>query len=296
MMSNRKSLAMLFAAAALSACGGGSKTGSIGAPPPPPPATNFALRFFGTGANDVDRVKIALEAGGVSRPVNIGATDFTIEFWIKGNVADNNTPVCTVGALAQDAWINGNIVIDRDVFGDGDFGDYGIALLGGRVAFGVNRSSGGATLCGGQVLDGMWHHVAVIRERATGEMRIFVDGAPTTLSNVAASLDVSYRAGRTTAFANDPFLVFGAEKRDAGAQFPSFNGLLDDVRLSSFLRYTNAFARPNAPLVADGNTVALYSFNEGSGTTIIDSAGGSDGVRRIGGPSNGPQYVTDTPF
>ncbi len=289
---------MLFAAASLTACGGGSKSGSIGTPPPPPLcANNCALRFFGTGANDVDRVKVALEAGGVSRPVNVGANDFTIEFWIKGNAADNNTPVCTVGALAQDAWINGNIVIDRDVFGTGDFGDYGIALLGGRVVFGVNRSTGGATLCGGQVLDGIWHHVAVTRERATGELRIFVDGAQVgLLSNIAASGDVSYRVGRTTTFANDPFLVFGAEKHDAGAQFPSFNGLLDDVRLSSFRRYTGTFARPTAPLVVDGNTVALYSFNEGSGTTIIDSAGGSDGVRRIGGPNNGPQYVTDTPF
>ena len=35
---------------------------------------------------------------------------------------------------------------------------------------------------------------------------------------------------------SDPFLVLGAEKHDAGSQYPSYSGWLDEVRLSSVLR------------------------------------------------------------
>jgi hypothetical protein len=293
-------VAALFAACMVSACGGGG--GGAGAPgfgsgtPPPAGAGKYALRFIGTGLNDIDRVKIPLSA---TTPANVGASDFTIEFWIKGLAADNTAAGCNTG---NNGWINGNIVIDRDVFGAGDFGDFGISLFSGRVAFGVSRGNGGATLCGNiNVLDGNWHHVAVTRQRATGRMQIFVDGAldRELVNDVNTSLDVSYRVGRTTSYPNsDPFLVFGAEKHDAGAAFPSFRGLLDEVRISNNLRYLGTTIRPIAPFVPDGNTMALYHFDEGSGTTIGDSAAGaaSPGVLRVGGANNGPQWVTDTPF
>lgn len=289
--------AVLFAACLIAACGGGSGGGLPGVNnPPPPSASKSALRFFGIGLADIDRVKIPLAA---TTNVNVGATDFTVEFWIKGNLADNTATGCNTG---NGGWITGNIVIDRDVFGTGDFGDYGISLFAGRVAFGVARGNGGATICGTRiVLDGQWHHVAVTRQRATGQMQLFVDGALDAQlpSSTATSLDVSYNAARATAYPNsDPFLVFGAEKHDAGAAFPSYRGLLDEVRVSNILRYAAQFPRPIAPFVADGNTMALYHFDEGSGTTIGDSSTGasSPGILRVGGASNGPQWVTDTPF
>ncbi|MGC9040097.1 MAG: LamG domain-containing protein, partial [Roseiflexus sp.] len=46
----------------------------------------------------------------------------------------------------------------------------------------------------------------------------------------------------------------------------------------------------------DGQTVALYRFDEGSGTTISDATGGSPGVRQFGGSPAGPVYVADIPF
>ena len=41
--------------------------------------------------------------------------------------------------------------------------------------------------------------------------------------------DVSYRDGRSTTSPDDPFLVIGAEKHDAGAAFPSYHGWIDEV-------------------------------------------------------------------
>jgi hypothetical protein len=74
-------------------------------------------------------VKIRIDAP--ARPADVGATDFTIEFWMKASAADNPSGPCASGG---DAWIFGNILLDRDVYGNGDFGDYGVSLYGGRIA------------------------------------------------------------------------------------------------------------------------------------------------------------------
>jgi glucose/arabinose dehydrogenase len=260
-------------------------------------AGGASLLFFGTGSGDIDRVKIRLDAP--PRPVDVGG-DFTIEWWMK-TAAGNTSGACTAGG---DNWINGNILFDRDVFNNGDFGDFGISLFGsgGRLAFGVNRLGIGTTICGTiNVANNVWHHVAATRNATTGQIRLFVDGQPDGAIGSGPTGDVSYRDGRATSFPNsDPFLVIGAEKRDAGAQFPSYHGWIDEVRVSRVVRYTASFTRPSAPFVSDANTVALYHFDEGNGNVITDASGAaggpSTGVRRVGGTSQGPQWSTDVPF
>lgn len=239
----------------------------------------------------MDRVKVPLENGSASFPVNVGAGDFTIEFWLRYPPGTNATGPCTGG---EDTWINGNIVVDRDIFGTPDYGDFGISLYGGRVAFGVHNGTWGLTICGATTLaPNTWHHVACTRS-VTGAMRIFVDGVLDASGNGPTG-NVSYRPGRSTSWPNDPFVVFGAEKHDYDpATYPSFNGWLDEVRFSSVVRYVSNFAPPSQPFAPDGATVALYHFDEGGGTVIVDSSGASggpsNGIRRVGGPNNGPQY------
>ena len=259
------------------------------------PGSGYALRFYGNGTGDIDRVKIRID--NPERPADIGATDFTLEFWMKAIAAENASASCSSG---DDGWIWGNTIFDRDVSGAGDFGDFGISLAGGRIAFGVNNEGSGAGICTTQnVADGVWHHIAVTRSRSTGQLRIFVDGlldadGPGPLG------DLSYRNGRPTSAPNDPYLVIGAEKHDAGRAWPAYSGWIDEVRLSNLLRYTAAFPRPSAPFTTDPNTVALYHFDEGGGNLIADSSGApggpSDGLRSFGGTPQGPDWVTDTPF
>ncbi|MGQ9549600.1 MAG: LamG domain-containing protein [Roseiflexus sp.] len=252
-------------------------------------SSGYALQFYGNGINDIDRVKVRIDP---HTPADVGG-DFTIEFWMKTTATDGT---CSPGA-SGDGWITGRTIIDRDVYGDGDVGDYGIALASGRICFGVARGSSGRTIYGStNVANGQWHHIAVTRRASDGQMRIFVDGQPDA-SGLGPTGDIGYRNGRSTAYpTSDPYLVFGAEKHDAGPAYPSYSGLLDDIRISNVVRYTDAFTRPGAPHVVDGSTVALYRFDEGSGATIIDAAGGSPGERRVGGSPSGPVYVTDTPF
>jgi len=257
---------------------------------------NRVLRFFGTGANGIDRVKIPL--GNPSKPVNVGNGDFTIEFWMKANAADNRKGYqCSA---ANDDWINGHILIDRDVYFAGAFGDYGLSLGNGRLAFGVNNGSDGVTLCGKiNVADGKWHHIAVQRRAADGQLWLFVDGKLDAQTQ-GPSGDISYDVNRSTDYPNDPFLVLGAEKHDAGSEYPSYRGLLDELRISNVLRYTADFKRPTARFAPDDKTVALYHFDESSGDVVSDSSGAaggpSDGKLVIGGAAKGPARVADALF
>ncbi len=270
---------------------------------PPPADNNYALRFFGNGVNDIDRVKIRIDDPATvasGPPVDVGATDFTIEFWLKALPGENNSP----GACSDSPpdWITGNIVVDRDRFGQPR--KYGISLMRGRVAFGVTTVNSGTTLCGATAVDdGQWHHLAFTRTFATGALRIFVDGTLDGERTSGPTGDISYPDdGVPGNFCggpcvnSDPFIVLAAEKHDDDPpSFPSFSGWLDELRFSTSIRYSAGFTPPTRRFTTDGATVGLYHFDEGAGAQVLDSSGApggpSDGVRRFGGSPAGPLWV-----
>jgi len=267
----------------------------------------YALRFHGNGSNDIDRVKIRIDDPATTvpgPPADIGATDFTLEFWLKATAAENAASAVPCGA--NNNWIYGKIVVDRDRYNMGR--SFGLSIAGGAVVFGVRgEGTGSRTICGTRnVLDGQWHHIAAQRRRTDGWLWLYVDGRLEAQAH-GPDGDVSYPDDGVPGnfcggpCVNDPYLVFGAEKHDAGPKFPSFSGWLDEVRLSNVLRYAVNFTRPSAPFVPDLNTVALYHFDEGSGDVITDSSGApggpSNGVRRFGGTPPGPEWVlSDAPL
>ncbi|MEJ5240249.1 MAG: spherulation-specific family 4 protein [Anaerolineales bacterium] len=258
-------------------------------------AVNYSLRFFGHGNDNIDRLRIPIDPHTVA---DVG-TDFTLEFWLRALPGENaGTATCGV----KDGWITGNTIFDRDIFGPADYGDWGISLSNGRIAFGITKGSKGTTLCGrANVADGTWHHIAVTRRASDGLMRIFVDGW-LDAQRYGPTGNISYRNGRSTPYENDPYLVIGAEKHDAGPEFPSFSGWLDEIRLSSGIRYSAAFQRPSAPFSPDTRTLFLYHFDEASGEgacnpTIPDAAGRVDAECRFGGDAPaGPVYSLSSPF
>lgn len=270
----------------------------------PPAAGDFALRFGGTGRDDVDRVKILIDDPGGVRTfdADLGATDMTLELWLRMRPGDNAAgPVdCSVG----DSWIRGNIVLDRDRFNEGR--KFGMSVADGRIVFGITGADGtGTALCGvTRVDDDRWHHVALTRAVDSGDLALFVDGMPDATASGPVG-DVSYPdraqprpecADDQPCTLSDPYLVLGAEKHDAGPDYPSYAGLVDELRLSTTLRYTGPFEPPQR-FEPDADTAALYHFDEGSGTVVGDSSGRpdrSDGVLRVG--ERGPQWVrSDAP-
>lgn len=236
--------------------------------------TRHALCFFGTGTGRTDRVKIPIDP---DTPLDVGG-DFTIEFWLRAEAADNAGTVSP--GMNGDGWITGNVVVDRDIYGPGDFGDFGIAIgahTGPVVAaFGVHNGTWGETLVGTrEVADGLWRHIAVTRESDTGAMRLFVDGIPDGEMAGPTGM-VSYRDGRATSFPDsDPFLVFGAEKHDAGSAYPSLAGCLDEVRIWSRVLTTNELVRVSRGVVDPGRETGLvgyWRFEEGAGMVLADSS------------------------
>ncbi|MBL8685064.1 MAG: LamG domain-containing protein [Myxococcales bacterium] len=263
-----------------------------------------ALRFRGSGVGDIDRVKIPVDDptnNAPGPPADVGATDFTIEFWLKGAAADNRAGAIRCGDNVD--WIRGNIVIDRDRFSQDR--KFGVSLGAGRVVWGVSGDrTGDRTVCASAVvLDDRWHHVAVQRRRRDGYLWIFVDGRLEAEGD-GPDGDVSYPDDGVPGnhcggpcLSSDPFLVLGAEKHDAGREYPSFNGSIDELRISRTLRYATTFTVAAEPWAVDSDTAALYRFEEASGDAIVDSAGNaSPGVRRYGGNPPGPDWSTDTPF
>jgi hypothetical protein len=257
-----------------------------------------SLRFFGNGVNDIDRVKILIDPPGP--PADVGSTDFTIEFWLRSPPGANTAG--PIGCGNNINWIYGNIVFDRDRYSQGRA--FGISLGAGRVAFGTLIGTSRTICATTDLRDGAWHHIAAQRRVATGQMSLYVDGILEAQANGAAG-DISYPnnavpgnfcRGRCTN--SDPFIVLGAEKHDAGSQYPSFSGWLDEVRLSTTLRYPGNFTPAQTAFSADAATAALYHFDESGGTLIIDSAfgGASPGDLKFGGNPAGPLRDSSEPF
>jgi hypothetical protein len=241
-----------------------------------------ALRFFGTGTDQRDRALIPVDDDGpgpdASRGCDVGAGSFTLEIWVKGTLADNPTPGWGGGVERFDSgWIDGNIVLDRDIWGGAArLRDFGVSIAGGRVRFGTGRGERDAsehTLEGSaQILDGAWHHVAAVRDAATGVKRIYVDGELDAASSPGVSQgDISYPdavPGGTTAFA----------------------GAVDELRIWNVARSESEIrtGRRLVPAAQTPGLVGYYRFDERSGTALADATGRcAPGTLVAGEPGNG---------
>ncbi len=265
-----------------------------------------SLRFYAYGRDNLDRVRIELdnpkstEAGPA---LDVGAAELTVELWIKGSSSDNAAP--ELPCVGTTDWNAGHVVLDatRKV-GDG----YGIALFSGKpyVHVGLGRDS--ALVCAGtSVLDDSWHHVALQRSATTGQIWLFVDGRIEAVT-YGPTGDISVPDDATPATdcgpeanpqpcENDPYLVIGAEKHDLGLQNPSLAGSVDELRVSTVMRYEGPFTPMTRRFAADESTAGLYHFDEGTGTVLGDHSGNAtDGELLVGGSPPGPEWSEDSPF
>jgi hypothetical protein len=278
-----------------------------------------SLEFFGLSSADegdyVGRVRIPLDDPEIDDDpgpaVDVGAGDFTIEFWMR-----TTEPGPSIGSCSSNNWISARIIIDRDRYEQARA--YGIAITDGVIAFGVDSNEGSETVCGDtDVADDEWHHVAVQRRYSDGRLYIFVDGGLDAEEDGPGG-DISYPdngypndrcvingMSSQPCLESDPYIVIGAEKHDVDVDsYPPFIGRIDEIRFSDTLRYATGYTVPTSGFAVDGSTVALYPLEEGTagsscltGNQIFDTAGGDDGHCRFGGNSSGgPRWSADTPF
>ncbi len=269
----------------------------------PPADGGGSIRFFGQGGVYDDRVLIELDDPATVEPgppVDVGDADFTIELWIAAEPEGNPTPAISCGPTND--WTTTNIIVDRDRHTQPP--SFGLGIGGGVLVWAVQGEAGDPwSMCGvTDVLDGAWHHVAVQRRRSDGYLWLYVDGALDAEVD-GPDGDVSYPDDGVPMDAcpgglcdySDPFLAIGAEKH--GYEAISFDGRVDELRISTTLRYDVDFPRPDGPFAVDAETVALYHFDEGAGGIAFDaSPNGSDGVLQIGGTPEGPQWSDTNPW
>lgn len=277
-----------------------------------------SMRFFGTSnyasaADARDRVRVLIDAT-PARSANIGATDTTVEFWLKADAASNSdgASACPTAVFRgitfgpPDQWIPGHIVIDQDIAGANGamHADWGISVAPGYIAYGLRgRTVEGTTLCANvPVLNNAWHHLAFQRRVSDGRLWIFVDGVLRATA-LGAPGDASYGSGFATSRPNsDPFTVFGAEKL-GDFDWPNFNGWLTEIRFSTVLRYgaatslnADVFTPGLTRFQADAGTASLWHFTEGSGSIVADAAGNSHAEVRFNTAGSQPAWSLDSPF
>ena len=89
-----------------------------------------------------------------------------------------------------------------------------------------------------------------------GTVRLFVNGVAAAPATVGATLRISASTLRMGGVSGYPF----------------FAGALDDVRLSSDVRYTAAFTPPATLAAPDAATLGQWAFNEGTGQSAADAS------------------------
>jgi alpha-L-arabinofuranosidase B-like protein/concanavalin A-like lectin/glucanase superfamily protein len=168
--------------------------------------------FNGTVVNNPTFVAghsgLAVNLNGTNQSVQLPRTiqdSFTISFWVR---------TTTTGATGAQWWV-GRGLVDGEVANVAN--DFGVSLVGSRVAFGVGNPD--TTIQStSNVNDGAWHHVVVTRNAATGAMVLYFDGA----AQAAATGPTGTRSAPVT-------LRVGSLQTNLNF----FAGQIDEVRLYS---------------------------------------------------------------
>ncbi len=114
-----------------------------------------------------------------------------------------------------------------------------------------------------------WHHIAASYENNTGTnwdyMYLYLDGS--RVASFAGSF--YYNPGLLP---NNNNYNLG---RFFGATWNYFTDKIDEVRISDIARYGDPYTVPSSNFVSDGNTRALWHFDEVSGSTSFADATGN---------------------
>jgi hypothetical protein len=126
-----------------------------------------------------------------------------------------------------------------------------------QVNIGNGTTTGNKT--GGQVIPLLkWTFIAVSWDGTT--IRLFVDG-------VFDSGNTASLSGGNT---GDPSTLYLGNNSSFNRGFP---GRIQDIRISNNARYTDTYTPSTTQLTTDINTIALWHFDDGTGTSATDSSG-----------------------
>lgn len=173
-----------------------------------------------------------------------------------------------VGNSTWEAWIRlpsyqpGNVGFRNVLFRWGMYSHAAPIVNASTGAAGAGGAScpNGAESAAGALTPGVWHHVAAQYLPQPGPIVVYINGVEVARNN--AGVTCSPYAGWQT--------LLGA------SGYTSITGFLaaeiDEARISNTVRYTSSF-QPQRRFTPDAQTVGLWHFDEGSGSTALDASG-----------------------
>jgi hypothetical protein len=169
--------------------------------------------------------------------------DFSIAFWVQ-----------TTATAGTGQWYNGEGLVDGEV--PGATNDFGVALVGGQVGFGIGNPDT-TILSTTAVNDGNWHHVVATRTSANGLMQLYVDG------------QLQITGTGSTATRSTPVSLHLGNLQSGAGYFP---GSIDEVRLYNYVVTPATVTQ----LYSLGSTLVAYYNLDGN---AADSSGfGNNGT------------------
>ena len=166
--------------------------------------------------------------------------------------------------LTVEAWVNftefsdAKIVFKKNAYmlysiDDGSF--RGLGFLLNPIGMVATTS---VDFLGGGFWEPGWHHVAGVFDQNKGELSIYLDGDKLH----------SWVSG-------EHIIANSSEPVQIGVDL---NGEIDEVRISSSIRYDSTFILPTEPFTHDDDSRALWHFDENSGSTKCSDASGHDNI------------------
>ncbi len=209
----------------------------------------------------------------VQRSFDASATNTAYTPVISSWASDAFCPTCEV---TVEAWVklsatpSGAVV----VVGTSCSNYFGVIYSPGLSKFGVSVAGSAAVFADQVVAVGQWYHLAVaIGFAPTAPIRMYLDGKLLGTGAIpAAPVDVSAIGKEVLWVGAGSACVAGGGLTSPNALFP---GLIDDVRVSQGMRYTDSFKVPPKRLRPDRQTRGLWHFDEPVGATAFGDDSGA---------------------
>ena len=177
-------------------------------------------------------------------------TNFTVEYWIRvGNFSN----------VASGAGYNASIVFgNQTVDNFAQYWSFGPIANGNVQFFYYSGTNNQYTTSGVTLVTNTWYHLAFVKQ--TNSLKIYIDG----VERGSGTITNTPSAGTTS----DPITI-------GSFNSVSFNGYLDEIRVSNSARYTAGFTPSTTPFVNDSNTLLLIHADGTDGSTVFRDDNGT---------------------
>ncbi len=165
-------------------------------------------------------------------------TDYTLDLWIRGSATGERVHPIV-------AWEGAFVLVEDPT---------------GTLYFHVGDDGGASYSM--SVLDGVAHHIAATYAGGEGTAVLFIDGAAVGNAQAFLAEDIS-----------DEMQIGCNDDATEG-----WEGLIDELRVSSVRRYDDDFTVPDAAYDDDDDTLALFHLDEGTGSVFASDGGGWQGT------------------